>query len=481
VKVDWKSEILVIGGGPAGCTVARRLACLGHDVHLIEQHKFPRLHVGESLSPGILALLDTLGARDRIESAPFLRPQKAIVHWRDETTYVKWQPGEPGFQVDRGEFDLLLLELALESGVTVSQPAQAFRPVRDGATGWIIPFQQAGRLCYGKARFLVDASGRQSIMSSKRQRTSPPTIALYGYWQDTGLRGTETRVEAGTRNWYWGAPLPGAILNASVFLDPTQCKIPKANDLESFYRRLLSESILLRQCLNGKLTCGVTACNASSSHDAEPIGESFIKVGEACFAIDPLSSQGVQAAMLSAVQASIVCHTILTAPLMAPTAIEFYRERQAETMDRHRHWAAGYYAEQQSFRSDEFWASRALQTATSSPRAQRPLSIRAPADQCPIQVSKDVAVIETAVIDGDTIRLSPAISHPELARPVAFLDNIPVAPLLRTIVSGQTFGHTLEKWSGSISTANGLRILNWMWSRKIIVSIGSPIGSRERE
>ena len=79
-------------------------------------------------------------------------------------------------------------------------------------------------------------------------------------------------------------------------------------------------------------------------------------------------------------------------------------------------------------------------------------------------MSKDVAIIETAVIDGDFVGLSPAITHPELERPVAFLNDIPVAPLLGTIVTGQTFGHTLEKWSGSISTANGLRILNWMWS-----------------
>src|SRR5688572_29358999 len=64
-----ETEICVIGGGPAGSTVARELASLGHDVILVERAPFPRRHIGESLSPGILPLLDLIGIRNRIEDA----------------------------------------------------------------------------------------------------------------------------------------------------------------------------------------------------------------------------------------------------------------------------------------------------------------------------------------------------------------------------------------------------------------------------
>src|SRR2546422_11228161 len=115
MAANWETEICVIGDGPAGSTVAARLARLGHQVLLLEQHLFPRPHIGESLSPSILPLLEILGVRDRVEKASFLRPERALVCWRGETSYVEFQSQQPGFQVDRGQFDLLLLQIALEA------------------------------------------------------------------------------------------------------------------------------------------------------------------------------------------------------------------------------------------------------------------------------------------------------------------------------------------------------------------------------
>ncbi len=473
MTMDWETEVCVIGGGPAGSTIARHLARLGHEVLLVEQHDFPRPHVGESLSPSILPLLDVLGVRDRIESEPFLRPETALIRWHDQTEYVKWQPNEPGFQVDRGQFDLLLLQIALEAGVKLLQPARAMNPVRDEKAGWIVPLQFKGRLSYAKTAFLVDASGRQSRVLSKRLRSSATTLGLYGYWHDTGLKGPETRVEAGREGWFWGAPLPFGAFNATVFLDPKRIMVARSKDLESFYRGLLSESSLLRACLKGRLANQVKACNATSYKDEEPIGESFIKVGEASFAVDPLSSQGVQVAMQSALQASIACHTILTAAANGPAARQFYRERQAEVFNQHSEWAARSYAEQESFKAQEFWKKRAHPRSTSPARPMRHLSLFAPSQECRIQVSKDVVIVETPVIDGETIQFSPAIAHPALDRPVAFLDDIPVVALLGRVVSGQTLGDTLKSWSRNTSADEGLRILRWMWSRQLIVPFAS--------
>ena len=47
------ADVCVIGAGPAGSTFAARMAQLGHHVHLIERQRFPRRHLGESLSPGV--------------------------------------------------------------------------------------------------------------------------------------------------------------------------------------------------------------------------------------------------------------------------------------------------------------------------------------------------------------------------------------------------------------------------------------------
>jgi flavin-dependent dehydrogenase len=472
MTIDWETEICVIGAGPAGSTVALSLARLGHQVLVLEQYAFPRAHVGESLSPAILPLLDTLGVRDRVERGPFLRPRQALIRWRDETAYVKWQPEEPGFQVDRGAFDLLLLEIALESGAKLLQPASALSPIQDSEAGWLVPFEYKGRVLCAKTRFLVDASGRRSGILSRRQRTSPPTVAIYGYWRNTGLKGAETRVESGNECWYWGAPLPDGSLNAAVFLDANKCRVARSASLEALYCSLLSESTLLSACLEGTLTTPLRACTASSSHAVTPIDNSLIKVGEASFSIDPLSSQGVQAAMQSALQASIVCHTIMTIPGNASTAIQFYRERQAETVKQHNEWTALFYLEELEFKRNKFWEERAYREKPSLNRSVRH-NRDAPYPECRIAISDDVRIVKAAVIKGQTIGLSDAIDHVAFERPVAFLNDIAVVPLLKIVVPGQTFANTLEKWSRSISPRIAREILRWMWVRHIIIPLES--------
>ena len=90
-----KTEVCVIGGGPAGSALARRLRQLGHSVVIVEKRAFPRPHIGESLVGDVLPLLDVLGVRSQIESAGFLRPEGMFVRWAGgverRQTPSKWE------------------------------------------------------------------------------------------------------------------------------------------------------------------------------------------------------------------------------------------------------------------------------------------------------------------------------------------------------------------------------------------------------
>ena len=79
-----KTDICIIGGGPAGCVLGARLAQFGLGVCLVERAVFPRRHLGESLSPGVLPLLASIGAGPAIEAAGYLRARKVSVHWEEE-------------------------------------------------------------------------------------------------------------------------------------------------------------------------------------------------------------------------------------------------------------------------------------------------------------------------------------------------------------------------------------------------------------
>ena len=470
------AEICVIGGGPAGATVARRLALLGHDVCLLESAAFPRRHIGESLPPGIVPLFDFLGLRERIEAASFLRPSQAIVRWGGVTREFDFAPGAPGFQVDRGRFDQLLLEAAQEAGVRVLQPARALRPRLGAGQIWQVPALAAHKPLQIQAAYLVDASGRHPVLAGAKTRAGAPTLALYAYWRSTGLTGAATRVEAGAKEWFWGAPLPDATFNATVFIAPARCRAVRgAAGRAALYRSLLASSALLRGCLNGTLASRMLACDASTYTAACPVDNHSIKVGEASLAIDPLSSQGVQAAITSALHGSIVVHTLLTRPEHAPAALQFYRDRQLATAAYHSRLAAQHYAQQSALVAEQFWQTRAA-GAGEPPPLDQPTSFNALLDagltgSSRIKLSEQLRIKQLPCISGNVIRALPTLTHPALERPVAFVTGVELAALLGAFADDDTVSGILRSWAPLIAPQRGLQIINWMYSAGVIVQV----------
>lgn len=470
------AEVCIVGGGPAGATIARRLALLGHDVCLLEAEAFPRSHVGEALAPGILPLLDVLDVRERVEAAAFLRSNCAIVRWTDEVNQVRSSPGTPGFQVDRGRFDQLLVDAAREVGVRVMQPARAAKP-EPRPKGWIIPVRAGGKSLQVVARFLVDAAGRRGVLTRTKQRSSVPTIALYSHWANTSIRGGHTLVEAGPDAWYWGAPLPDGTFSSMVFVDAERNSEVVYSTVEERYRALLARSVLLQGCLYGTLVAKVKVCDASSRRDTDPVNTSFIKVGEASFSIDPLSSQGVQAAMLSGIQGAIVVHTILTRPEYASTAMEFYKRRQIETVERHCALSAQQYATQRTFADRAFWQRRAsLATSEVRPQTWPPPPDLASNDW--VKLSDEASLVYTPCITGDIVSSLRALAHPALGHEVAYLGTVEVAPLLDKIGEGSVVEDILQQWSRQISLQLAEDIMRWLWARGILVSAARSKGGK---
>jgi flavin-dependent dehydrogenase len=468
-RSEISAEVCVIGGGPAGATLARKLALLGHSVCLIEKADNSQNKIGESLPPNILALLDALGVRERIEGASFLRPDKAVVRWSDESAFTKSFYGQPGFLVNRGRFDRILLEAAKEAGVVVIQPAQALRPALDETKKWNIPVRAAGGFLEIKAKYLVEAAGKSSFFKRKRKRYSAPTVALCAYWRNAKVESAATLVEAGREGWFWGAGLPDGAFSAMAFIDAKRGR--GRRDLESFYRSLLAESTLLRGCLGGTLLDKVKGCDASGYIDEEPVSENLIKVGEACFSIDPMSSQGVQAAMNSGLQGGIVVHTLLTRPENSKAAMQFYRSRQAETVARHHALAAQFYSESGFYKTSEFWQKRAAQKTT-EPLAQ-PQANPALSGELYLKLSNAASLIDTPCIAGDIIAKTRALMHSSLERPVAYVNNTAIALLLDSIPQGGTIADITQAWLPYISSQESARIINWLYDAGVFKSDSS--------
>ncbi|HEX8737159.1 MAG TPA: NAD(P)/FAD-dependent oxidoreductase [Pyrinomonadaceae bacterium] len=461
---EISAEVCVIGGGPAGTTIARKLALFGHSVCLIERADNSQNKVGESLPPNILVLLDALGLRERIEAASFLRPAKAVVKWSDESAFTKVSNGQSGFMVNRGRFDQILLEAAEEAGVKVIQPAQALRPTLDDTRKWNIPVRGDSGLVKIKAKYLVEAAGKHSFFKRKRKRYSAATVALCAYWRNAKIENTATLVEAGREEWFWGAALPDGDFSAMVFIDAKRGR--GRRNPESFYRSLLAESTLLRGCLNGTLVGKVKGYDASGYIDEEPVNENLIKVGEACFSIDPLASQGVQAAMNSGLQGAFVVHTLLTRPENSKEAMQFYRNRQAETVARHHNFAARFYSESRFKNTGAFWQKRAI--SPTDERSEIPQTNPALSGELYLKLSNAATLIDTPCIAGDIITKTRALTHAGFERPIAYVNNTAIALLLDSIPHGGTAAEITQAWLPYISSRESAKIIRWLYDTGVL-------------
>lgn len=472
-----ETEICVVGAGPAGSVIARRLATLGYSVALLERRRFPRPHVGESLGPGILPLLDTLDLRRPIEDAGFLRPERAIVRW--SRSGGERNAGEaPGFQVDRGRFDHLLLTAAADAGAQCLQGIRLLGVEHRGPRAWRLRLRGDHGELRVASTILVDAAGKGStLLPGRRRRCSPPTLALYGYWRGARLHGPETRVEAGPHEWFWGAPLPDGTVNATVFLDPERLRGVGRSGLGDCYRRLLAGSTLLASCLGGSLTRPVQGCDASSYAAIEPVGEDHLRIGEAAFAIDPLSSQGVQAAIRSALQGAAVVHTWLAAPPNAEAARRFYRHRIRSTVERHQRWASRFYAAQDRFPAAGFWQQRAAEAADRAAGERRTVNEPLPPDRR-LRLAGEVRIIELPVLVGDIIAPHPALDHPGLEEPAAFVGDHAIAALAADFAGAPTAAEIVRDYSARMPRREAVQVLAWLWSRGLIVAARGDDGAK---
>ena len=467
------TDICIIGAGPAGCVLGARLAQFGLDVCLVERAEYPRRHLGESLSPGVMPLLASIGAGPAIEAAGYPRVRKVSVDWESERE--REDPDGQGMLVDRGHFDRLLLEHARACGVRVLQPA-TLEKLERRAGAWSVAVWAEGRMTELEARFVADASGRAGVLPRCRRRTEPQTLALYAYWIGNGLPDCP-RIEAGAAAWYWGVPLPDGLYNTLVFLDPRDLRAMRGR-LAAKFHELIAASSLLPSGVNASLVGRVQVVDATPYLDEECVTEDSIKVGDAALALDPLSSSGVQKAIQSALAGSAVVNTLLRRPRAQALARQFYRENLSEASTRHRAWARGHYAQVAANRTARFWRERAR--STTLPVLAAPGAAATVPPDATLRLSPGVEIVELPCVVDRYIEARPAVRHPSLAAPVAYMGEVELAPLLRCVRSGMTTRDLARSWMPRVPPAKGMAIAQWLVSRSLLVPLAGAPSTTER-
>lgn len=467
MKFAAEHDVVILGAGPGGASAAIRLAQMGLDVGVVERRRFPRSHVGICISDETIALIDYLGLGHELDNARFWRRDLTAVRWGDPETRLVPQKG---YHVDRAVLDWLMVCRSRSAGVKVYQPAQVQEVKRLEDSGWGVTIASAERCQQLAARFIVDAAGRRPAIRGARVKDGPPLVSVHADWALRAMAEFDGLIEAGEDAWLWYAQTARDRAVVSVFCDPRRLRVSGKADIQAKYSDLLRQFRTLKLEQLGRQCSDPQACDASSHHAEDPIGDHYIRLGDSCFSVDPLSSQGVHLALQSGLQGAIVLNTMLKKPENTQAAQQFFRMRVAERIGRYTGRTQQEYARVAAMCSNAFWHERAggaSVAATFRPHPPLEPSPRAPSDQ--VAVSPDLTLDAAPVIDGSFVEVRQVVRHPNIDGAIGFVEGVDLARLLSALPPRLAFGDIPETWRGHIPLATGNRIASWLWSRRILV------------
>lgn len=344
--VNLNCEVVIVGAGPAGASLALELARRGRDVLIVERAAFPREKpCGDCVNPGALRELERLGVRDRLEAA--LKPA-LLCGWRVEAPDGRafqtdfGSDGEGvtihGWGVRRRDLDAALLDEACRAGARVSFGLRAYDVLREAGRVVGVRVRDGTRSFEIRARFIVAADGLRSVIRRRLQLGARASrlrkIALVGHLAgvdglgdpDRALYG-ELRVQNGRCCGF--APLAvGANLTLVV---PGRDAGEIASGAREFMRAALADfpevdARLKRGAWDGP----VLVTGPFDQPVRRPVAPGVVLVGDAAGYYDPFTGEGIYQALRSAALAAPAIEAALRDPLGEPEALREYGARMGQ-------------------------------------------------------------------------------------------------------------------------------------------------------
>jgi FADH2 O2-dependent halogenase len=328
-------EVGIIGGGPAGASLAAYLAKAGVKCVVFERELFPRPHVGESLVPSSTRVFKDLDFLGQMEEAKF--PHKFGAVWTakdqasaydhdwdgmapEENASIRFDEREqPGvdknytYHVDRGKFDLLLLKHAHARGAAVYEGVRV-NGVDFGPVHPVVKFTMGRRELGVSVKMVVDASGRHTLLGNQlKLKVNDPIFDQYALhsWFGDYDRGLLAKSDAHrdyiyihflpiSNSWVWQIPITEDITSIGVV---TQKKsfAKSRHDREKFFWDCLASRPNFMEAVQQSERVRPFKEEGDYSYAMKQIcGDRFMLIGDAGRFVDPIFSTGVSIALNSA-------------------------------------------------------------------------------------------------------------------------------------------------------------------------------------
>ncbi len=331
------ADVVVIGGGPGGSTAAALMAQRGLRVVLLEKDRHPRFHIGESLLPANLQLLEKLGVADAVRAigmekwgAEFVSPWHAE---RSQTFQFAeaWDKSMPmAYQVRRSEFDSILIRNAADRGAQVIEGCKVqdvqFLP---GGGAVVAAEHEDGARAAWSARWVIDASGRDTFLAGRFKAKQPNpkhcSAAIFAHY--SGARRLDGKAQGNItifwfeHGWFWFIPLADGVTSVGCVVWPYYLKT-RDKPLEQFFDDTIAMAPALAERLAGATRISEVQATGNFSYSCDRThGPGYLLIGDAYAFIDPVFSSGVMLAMQGGFLAADTVQTCLREPSRAAEAL----------------------------------------------------------------------------------------------------------------------------------------------------------------
>ncbi len=363
-----QTDVVIIGGGPAGSTAGALLAEKGWDVVILEKEKFPRYHVGESLMPYCYFTFERLGVLDKIKQLGYVKKLSVQFVGRNgkvSTPFYFFQhfdhPAATTWQVWRQEFDLMMLDNAREKGAEVREQIKVTDFLKDnhGSVNGVRAKPASGEAIEINARLVMDASGRDAVWIRKSGwRKWDPKLKKISIWtlfkgakRDPGLdEGSTTVAYLDGKGWFWNIPLHNDVVSSGIVAERDYLYRDTRDPKEIFEREIRNNPWVEDHLLPGE-QFGEYWVTGEFSYRAEHCAtDGLVLIGDAFAFLDPVFSSGVFLALKSAEMAADAADLALKdeGPVLAHSFSE-YGERLCKSIEVMRKVVYAFYDEQFSF------------------------------------------------------------------------------------------------------------------------------------
>ncbi|WKE66389.1 NAD(P)/FAD-dependent oxidoreductase [Gallaecimonas kandeliae] len=354
-------DAIIVGAGPAGLALATMLRPELR-VLVLERRAQPAKAppIGESLPGATAVLLQRLQLWERFQQAGHRERGGAVAVWDQESPV--WQdairdPAGPGWHLDRGRFEAMLRQRALEAGADLLEGC-APSDIRHHQGLWQLATPQ-GRF---QAPVLVDATGRSGSLGRQlglKRQSGDPLLCLYSFLEQGSQRQDSTlRLQADAQGWWYTVPLPQGQRVLAYHLDGDdpqgrQLRRPEAFLAKARQHPLLAE--VLADLPPAQLRCRAAGTSLLPVEELPKAGPGFLAIGDALLAFDPIASQGIFHSLASAASATKAIKAGLDHPDLGLGA--YQQEMQAVTQRYLWHLKASYQGPRR-FSQEPFWQRR---------------------------------------------------------------------------------------------------------------------------